>query len=642
VSHDPGSLLVSAGLVGVEQLRLALKAAAQHGGTVGEHLVLGNFVDDDTLTDFYVARLRVQRATDAELGAIAPRLLKLVPPDMASEFRVLPVSIDHDQNLVIAMSDPSNQHAIDEIHFFTGSYVIRKVATQAQIAWGLAHYYAVVTPLARGGKTPAGAKPTAVAPNRAFERAAAGGDRSGPDEETQPERQPGLRPLPPPPTNPPELAPRSGQFVAQPPPREPARLPAVVVDEEELAEPVLLERRARKQFPAVSKTPRTEPEQVEVAEVGSNDVLLLDEGMRRGGRTSRQTEPGYGSAAAMDSRTEARQDTEVSSPTVSSDGELEERVPVSGTEQTRKSKGRGGAAEKRTAKADKNKSVPNKGDKKAEPEAAAPAATEPAPAPAAAARAPAKVEARAKRPSVDDGWDVDDSWGVGPTDVAPTAPAAAAIPEQMLQQERSEVIQAENAGPAQAAVQALAPDEDTQRVKAAAAAAAAPLPPPDPAELERSSNRLLETVRKLERAGSRDQVIDVLLDHLGAACRRRAFFAIKGGQLVAFRQEGAARPGIGTAQMALDGAASTFADVASKRLPYSGNVSADALEFVHQALGSAPAGEAVVVPIQMRGRAIGLLYGDGLAVRVFEEHQMVLGRAAGDALERIVRSTKTA
>ena len=92
--------------------------------------------------------------------------------------------------------------------------------------------------------------------------------------------------------------------------------------------------------------------------------------------------------------------------------------------------------------------------------------------------------------------------------------------------------------------------------------------------------------------------------------------------------------------MPLDGVASTFGDVASKRLPYFGTITTDALEFVNQALGSPPPGEAVVVPIQMRGRAIALLYGDGLAARVFEEHQMVLGRAAGDALERVVRSAK--
>ena len=44
----------------------------------------------------------------------------------------------------------------------------------------------------------------------------------------------------------------------------------------------------------------------------------------------------------------------------------------------------------------------------------------------------------------------------------------------------------------------------------------------------------------------------------------------------------------------------------------------------------------------MRGRSIALLYGDGISGRVFDEHQMVLGRAAGQALERIVKAAKGA
>jgi hypothetical protein len=45
------------------------------------------------------------------------------------------------------MGDPSDRHAVDEITFFTGNYVVRAVATQMQIAWCLAHYYGHVTEL---------------------------------------------------------------------------------------------------------------------------------------------------------------------------------------------------------------------------------------------------------------------------------------------------------------------------------------------------------------------------------------------------------------------------------------------------------------------------------------------------------------
>ena len=57
------------------------------------------------------------------------------------------MSFDGDNNLTVAMSDPSDRHAVDEIAFFTGAYVVRAVATQMQIAWCLAHYYGHVTAL---------------------------------------------------------------------------------------------------------------------------------------------------------------------------------------------------------------------------------------------------------------------------------------------------------------------------------------------------------------------------------------------------------------------------------------------------------------------------------------------------------------
>src|SRR5205807_1603651 len=69
------------------------------------------------------------------------------PADMAIELRAIPVSLDGENNLTVAMSDPSDRHAVDEITFFTGAYVVRAVATQMQIAWCLAHYYGHVTAL---------------------------------------------------------------------------------------------------------------------------------------------------------------------------------------------------------------------------------------------------------------------------------------------------------------------------------------------------------------------------------------------------------------------------------------------------------------------------------------------------------------
>jgi hypothetical protein len=415
------------------------------------------------------------------------------------------------------------------------------------------------------------------------------------------------------------------------------RLPAVVVEEDEVEAdaPILLDRPRNPSGKVAAHVvdedePDTVPERGpgDELEDGSDgeveDVVELSQVMRTRRRTSRQTEPGLGRLGAVDSSAEDRQDTE---------GLPGQRGAWPGDE-TFVSRSKTGRSSANTTPVDK--------DKKS-----------------------AKQPERAKRPSVDDGWEVDDGWGPPGTTIPPQF--IGAVPSALEADGQSgniplavgdepsagEELAAENAAAARAAAAPIAaPEADTARVAAGVSAAvsapaviASPPEPVDPIqlahELERSSNRLLETVRKLEKSGSRDQVIDVLLDHLGVVCTRRAFFAIKGGRVVPFRQQGASRPGVGTGELSLE-EPSTFGQVAASRLPYHGNVSPAASQFVAKGLGGAPRGETVVVPVLLRGRAVALVYGDGIKGRVFDEHLMVLGRAAGQALERIVTASKTA
>jgi hypothetical protein len=148
VPEDAGALLVRSGQISSDQLRIARQAQAGSGGTVGEHLVLAGFIDDEALADFYRSRLMVPQVKPEQLSAIPDWLIAKIPAEMAAEFRCVPVACEPDRHLTLAMADPSTTHAVDEISFFTGHYVVRAVATQRQIAWCLARYYGQVTPLA--------------------------------------------------------------------------------------------------------------------------------------------------------------------------------------------------------------------------------------------------------------------------------------------------------------------------------------------------------------------------------------------------------------------------------------------------------------------------------------------------------------
>ncbi|HEX2689683.1 MAG TPA: hypothetical protein VHN14_23860, partial [Kofleriaceae bacterium] len=147
MADDAGALLVRSGLVSAKALDEARARVASIGGTLGEQLVIQSVVSDDDLTDFYRSRLLVPQVNPNLLARLSPKVIATIPSDMAIELRAIPVSLDGDNNLTVAMSDPSDRHAVDEIAFFTGAYIVRAVATQMQIAWCLAHYYGHITAL---------------------------------------------------------------------------------------------------------------------------------------------------------------------------------------------------------------------------------------------------------------------------------------------------------------------------------------------------------------------------------------------------------------------------------------------------------------------------------------------------------------
>ncbi len=728
--EDPGFLLVQAGLVRDDQLRTAREARAQGGGTLGEHLVMAGAVDDDVLTEFYAAKLVVPRVAASDLARIPAAVLRRIPPDMAAEFRVVPVWSDGDLNLTLAMSDPADQHVADEVAFFTGASVVRAVATQLQIAWALAHYYGVVTPLAHARLS--GTGNAANGSSTAVDAALAAAEPFTPpvawevpteveeEEETGPARLPIARRRP---TKRriSELAPRSGTLDGMPePPPEPERLPAVVVDDEELTgrrdfdgsddeaeDEDWRERTDEGEEQTVERRPATEPLLLDHPsangssgngvslglETGSGDILLLDRLKDRHCASSPQIEPGLGRLGSVDSRPRASHDTGAShgSPWAENEGENE-------TVRRQSKADRRGRKSRSEAATDPGEAGPDANDSmhhlSATPPAAPPEtrsearsdsnadeASEPTTDPGEVTTNPMRTMSMGAGTgsggptnvrsdwNVDDGWDVDDGWGPPPNPPSgsvgalpagpPKGPPGSTIPPEYLG-----TFEDEDSGktPVALAQGTDGTGMDPAAVAAASAAAAsaaaaaalastplvAAVPVSEPvldestlgpaelaAELERSSNRLLETLRALERAPGRDEIVDILLDHLGASMRRRAFFAVKGGMLFAFRQYGAARPGVGTVELSLE-QPSTFGQVALNRLVYRGTLSPAAVEFVEHALGSAGRGESVVVPVAVKGRPVALLYGDGLTAVVIEEHQTVLGRAAGQAFERIL------
>ena len=224
MADDAGALLVRSGLVTPTALEEARARVDKLGGTLGEHLVFGASISDDALTDFYRSRLLVPQVNPNTLARLPVRVIAAISSDMAIELRAIPVALDAENNLTVAMSDPSDRHAVDEIAFFTGAYVVRAVATQMQIAWCLAHYYGHVTALGQrllqGGDPapqPAPASPALVA--------APAPRKKGLTAKVEAMRHRGIVPA----TGPVNVPrPQSGQIAAAAPVTEPESAPAPV------------------------------------------------------------------------------------------------------------------------------------------------------------------------------------------------------------------------------------------------------------------------------------------------------------------------------------------------------------------------------------------------------------------------------
>ena len=86
--------------------------------------------------------------------------------------------------------------------------------------------------------------------------------------------------------------------------------------------------------------------------------------------------------------------------------------------------------------------------------------------------------------------------------------------------------------------------------------------------------------------------------------------------------------------------ASTLADIVDTRLPYRGPMHDSASRtFMQSVLGACPA-ELLLVPITVRDRVVGVLFGEHRLRHTFDDQLALAGRAAGNALERILKAKR--
>jgi type IV pilus assembly protein PilB len=137
-----GELLVKENLITPQQLQEALQYQKQHGGKLGFNLVKLGFVKDEEITQLLSRQYGVPSINLARFE-IDPSVIKLVPAETAQKYQIIPLS-RAGANLTIAMVDPTNVFAMDDIKFMTGYNVEPVVASETAIMESIEKYYGSV------------------------------------------------------------------------------------------------------------------------------------------------------------------------------------------------------------------------------------------------------------------------------------------------------------------------------------------------------------------------------------------------------------------------------------------------------------------------------------------------------------------
>ncbi|MBW2262010.1 MAG: type IV-A pilus assembly ATPase PilB [Deltaproteobacteria bacterium] len=134
-----GELLVREKLISLTQLRGAQNEQTRDGGTLGLALAKQGILSEEELTKFLSQQYKVP-AVDLSEYDIDDEVVKLIEKSVALKHTVLPIA-RVGSSLILAMMDPSNLHAIDDIKFMTGYNVEPVVASEAAILAAVERYY---------------------------------------------------------------------------------------------------------------------------------------------------------------------------------------------------------------------------------------------------------------------------------------------------------------------------------------------------------------------------------------------------------------------------------------------------------------------------------------------------------------------
>lgn len=136
-------MLIEKGLIDEIQLKGAISRQQSWGGRLGTNLVAMSHISEITLLKFLSSQLKYP-ASDLSRIVFYQPVYALITKDVAKKHNVIPIEIREaggKKQLYVAMSDPTDFTALDELSFSTGHNIAPVIATKSQIDSAIYKYY---------------------------------------------------------------------------------------------------------------------------------------------------------------------------------------------------------------------------------------------------------------------------------------------------------------------------------------------------------------------------------------------------------------------------------------------------------------------------------------------------------------------
>ncbi len=136
-----GEILQEEGLITEEQLSLALTRQRETNERLGKILINMGYVSETTVLRILRVKLDVP-IVNIKKRHLDPEIVKIIPEQLAKKYKIIPIGRNN-STIMLAMADPLNVFAVDDVRILTGCDVETAIASESEIDDAITKYYSM-------------------------------------------------------------------------------------------------------------------------------------------------------------------------------------------------------------------------------------------------------------------------------------------------------------------------------------------------------------------------------------------------------------------------------------------------------------------------------------------------------------------